>query len=90
MRLEAGQAEEGQAIQSPFFRLQSRGTQKAICAVAASLLTAITTSFRNGTNTTYLGADHFIAFERRPQPSAGAQLTRLGFEVHFKRTPQAE
>src|SRR3979409_2428504 len=43
-----------------FFRLQSRrGPQKAICAVAASILTAIYHILRDGTEHQDLGANHF-------------------------------
>src|SRR5271166_2602888 len=44
-----------------FFRLQARhGPQKAICAVAASILTAIYHMLKNGTFHQDLGADYFI------------------------------
>jgi transposase len=66
-----------------FYRLQSRrGPQKAICAVAASILTAIYHMLKTGAPHRDLGADYF---ERR-SPEAKArrlvtQLSRLGFEV---------
>ena len=73
-----------------FHRLQSRrGPQKAICAVAASILTAIYHMLKNGTRHHDLGADYF---DRR-SPAAKArrlvsQLSRLGFEVTLQ--PHAE
>jgi transposase len=74
-----------------FFRLQSRrGPQKAICAVAASILTAIYHILKNGTEHHDLGADHF---NRRSTEGHTkrlvAQLTRLGYEVQLQRTAQA-
>jgi transposase len=66
-----------------FQRLKSRrGPQKAICAVAASILTAIYHMLRTGAPHRDLGADHFD--RRSPETKARRlvnQLTRLGFEV---------
>jgi transposase len=66
-----------------FYRLQTRrGPQKAICAVAASPLTAIYHMLKNGTRHHDLGADYFD--RRSPQAKAKrlvAQLSKLGFEV---------
>jgi transposase len=69
-----------------FFRLRARrGPQKAICAVAASLLTAIYHMLETGTPHHDLGADHF---DRRSLESKTkrlvAQLSRLGFQVHLE------
>ena len=68
-----------------FYRLQNRrGPQKAICAVAASLLTAIYHMLKNDTRHHDLGADHF---HRRPPEAQAkrlvAQLGKLGFEVQL-------
>jgi len=66
-----------------FYRLQSRrGPQKAICAVAASILTAIYHMLKTGAPHRDLGANYFD----RCSPDAKAkrlvtQLSRLGFEV---------
>jgi len=50
--------QEGQLAQ--FYRLRSRrGPKKALCAVAASILTAIYHMLRDGTGYQDLGADHF-------------------------------
>jgi transposase len=66
-----------------FFRLQSkRGPQKAICAVAASLLTAIYHMLKDGTLHQDLGAGHFD--QRAPHLKVKRlvnQITKLGFEV---------
>jgi len=66
-----------------FFRLQSkRGPQKAICAVAASLLTAIYHMLKGGTVHHDLGAGHFD--QRAPHLKVKRlvnQITKLGFEV---------
>jgi len=68
-------------LQAPFQRLRHRrGPKKAICAVAASILTAVYHMLRDGTCYADLGADHF----RRTAPEAQAnrlarQIARLGF-----------
>jgi hypothetical protein len=69
MRLGA-QAQEEQRRPGPVFRLQSRrGPQKAICAVAASLLTPIHHILKHGTEHRDLGADHFQGLSATAQPS---------------------
>src|ERR1700752_5072127 len=72
-------------------RLRSkRGPQKAICAVAASMLTAIYHMLKDGTLHQDLGADHF---DRRSTEVKAkrlvAQLTKLGFQVDLQPLPQA-
>jgi transposase len=73
-----------------FNRLKSRrGPQKAICAVAASILTAIYHMLINGTPHHDLGVDYFD--RRSPETKARrllAQLHRLGFAVKLQ--PLAE
>lgn len=73
-----------------FHRLKSRcGPQKAICAVAASILTAIYHMLKNGTRHHDLGVDYFD--RRSPAAKASrlvSQLSRLGFEVTLQ--PHAE
>lgn len=69
-----------------FFRLASRrGPQKAICAVAASILTAIYHMLRDGVVHQDLGIDHF---ERRPAEAKTkrlvAQLGKLGYQVSLQ------
>jgi len=74
-----------------FNRLKARGgARKAICAVAASMLTAIYHMLNNGVEHRDLGADHF---ERRSADSRTkrlvAQLTNLGYEVTLQPTEKA-
>ncbi len=73
-----------------FFRLQSkRGPQKAICAVAASILTAVYHILKDGTEHYDLGAGYF---DRRPTEVKAhrlvARLEKLGFTVQLQ--PNAE
>ena len=74
-----------------FQRLKSRrGPQKAICAVAASILTAVYHMLNDGTSHQDLGADYFD--RRSPEAKARrlvAQLSRLGFEVQLQPLAQA-
>jgi transposase len=66
-----------------------RGPQKAICAVAASLLTAIYHMVQSGTSHRDLGADYFD--RRTPEAKAKrlmAQLAKLGFAAQLQ--PLAE
>ena len=74
-----------------FFRLQSRrGPQKAICAVAASILTAVYHILKDGTEHRDLGADHFNRRSTEGQTKRLiAQLARLGFEVQLQPITQA-
>ena len=62
-----------------------RGPQKAICAVAASLLTAIYFMIKDGTEHQDLGASHF---DRRPVEarvqSLVARLAKLGYQVQLQ------
>jgi transposase len=66
-----------------FFRLQSkRGPQKAICTVAASILTAIYHMLKNGTVHQDLGSGYFD--QRSPHAKLKrmvSQIAKLGFEV---------
>jgi transposase len=69
-----------------FFRLQSkRGPQKAICAVAASLLTAIYHMLKDGTLHQDLGSGYFD--QRAPHIKVKrlvSQITKLGFHVSLQ------
>jgi len=73
-----------------FYRLRAkRGEKKAICAVAASILTAIYHMLKDGTQHRDLGADHFDG--RSTEFKAKrlvAQLKKLGFQVQLQ--PSAE
>jgi transposase len=69
-----------------FFRLQAkRGPQKAICAVAASILTAIYHMLKDGVAHADLGASYF---DKRPRETKLTRLVRqfknLGFDVTFQ------
>jgi len=69
-----------------FNRLRAkRGPKKAICAVAASMLTAIYHMLKDGTEHRDLGADHF---DRRSTEVKAkrlvAQLAKLGFQVELQ------
>jgi len=68
-----------------FNRLRSRSDAKtAICAVAASLLTAIYHMLKNGTVHQDLGAEHFT--KRTPEAKAKrlvAELAKLGYDVQL-------
>ena len=68
-----------------FNRLKSRGgPKKAICAVAASMLTAIYHILKNGVEHRDLGAGYF---DRRPAAQKAkrlvAQLAKLGFKAEL-------
>jgi hypothetical protein len=69
-----------------FSRLRAkRGPKKALCAVAASMLTAIYHMLKDGTHHQDLGADHF---DRRSSEAKAthhmAQLAKLGFHVELQ------
>ena len=70
-------------LQAQFQRLRHRrGPKKAVCAVAASLLTAIFHMLKTGTLYRDLGADHFA--RRAPGDRTHrliTQITTLGYEV---------
>jgi len=74
-----------------FHRLRSRrGPQKAICAVAASILTAVYHMLKSGLPHRDLGADYFD--RRSPQAQAKrlvSQLARLGFKAQLQPLPAA-
>ena len=73
-------------LQAQVLRLRARrGPKKAICAVAASILTAAYHMLRDGTLYQDLGAAHFD--RRQPQAQARRlvkRLTELGFSVDLK------
>jgi transposase len=75
-------------LQAQFHRLRARrGAKKAVCAVAASILTAAYHMIANGTFYQDLGADHF---NRRANPALAnrlvAKLQHLGYDVVLKPT----
>lgn len=67
-----------------------RGPQKAICAVAASILTAVYHMLKDGTEHRDLGIDHF---ERRPIEVSVkrlvARLAKLGYQAQLQPIPAA-
>lgn len=74
-----------------FKRLRAkRGPKKAICAVAASMLTAIYRMLKDGTHHQDLGAGHF---DRRSNDVKArhrvAQLARFGFHAELQPIAQA-
>jgi transposase len=74
-----------------FNRLRGRhGAKKAVCAVAASMLTAIYHMLKDGTEHHDLGADHF---DRRSTEikakRLAAQIAKLGFQVDLRPLPEA-
>ena len=87
----AAKRKKGSYYRAQFFRLQSkRGPQKAICAVAASILTAIYHILKDGTEHHDLGADYF---DRRPTELKAkrlvARLAKLGFTVQLQPIAEA-
>jgi transposase len=74
-----------------FHRLSSRrGPQKAICAVAASLLTAIYHMLKDGTVHHDLGADHFDHCSAAAKAKRlVAQLAKLGYAVQLQPLSEA-
>ena len=70
-------------LQAQFQRLRARrGPKKAICAVAASILTAAYHMLRDGTFYQDLGPDHFSRRARSDRTAClVSQLTALGYTV---------
>jgi hypothetical protein len=69
-----------------FYRLSGRrGPQKAICVVAASILTPACHRLKDGTPHVSVGADYV---DRRPTEAKArrlvAQLNKLGYEVQIQ------
>jgi transposase len=75
-------------LQAQFHRLRARrGAKKAICAVAASSLTAVYHMLRDGTFYQHLGATHFQ--RRSPKQQAAyllRQIAKLGFQCKLTHT----
>ena len=82
----AAKRKKNSYYRAQFYRLSGRrGPQKAICAVAASILTAIYHIILRGTPYHDLGADYF---DRRPVEAKAnrlvAQLHKLGYDVQIQ------
>src|SRR4051794_32448729 len=77
----AGTRKKGSDLQAQFQRLRHRrGPKKAVCAVAASILTAAYHMLRDGTVYQDLGPDHLRRATPETQASRLArQITKLGF-----------
>jgi transposase len=80
---------KGSYLQAQYLRLRSRrGAKKAVCAVAASILTAVYHMLKNGTIYQDLGASYFDNRAKDKQAlRLVSRLKNLGFEV--KITPKA-
>lgn len=84
----AAKNKKGSYLQAQFLRLKSRrGPQKAICAVAASLLTSIYHMLKNGVSYADLGPEHFNNRSRKSHANRLVrQLQRLGYTVDLNPT----
>jgi transposase len=82
---------KGTYLHAQYLRLRSRrGPKKAICAVAASILTAAYHMLKDGTFYKDLGSSHFD--RRRPETQARRlvkRLAELGFSAEIKRVATA-
>lgn len=88
----AATRKKGSYLQAQFHRLRARrGAKKAICAVAASMLTAAYHMLKDGTEYHDLGADHF---DRRSKQSQARRLLKrledLGVAVEVKSPVQPQ
>ncbi len=85
----AARRKKNSYLQAQFLRLSSRrGPQKAICAVAASLLKAIYHMLKNATPYQDLGADHFRRRSKTTQTQLLVnRLKNLGYAVDIKPLP---
>jgi transposase len=85
-RAQAAKNKKGSYYQAQYLRLRSRrGPQKAICAVAASILTAIYHMLKNGTVYQDLGADHFNRRSKITQTQRLVKrLEHLGYAVEIQ------
>ncbi len=82
----AAARKKGSYFQAQFHRLRARrGARKAICAVAASILTAAYHMLRDGTLYQDLGPDHF---DRRNKEAQARRLVKrlggLGYQVEIR------
>ena len=77
---------KGSYLQAQYLRLRSRrGAKKAVCAVAASILTAAYHMLKNGTLYQDLGASYFDNRAKDKQAlRLVSRLKNLGFEVQIK------
>lgn len=82
----AAKRKKASYLQAQFLRLRSRrGPQKAICAVAASILTAAYHMLKDGTVYQDLGPDHFNPRSKTTQTQRLVRrLEHLGYAVDIK------
>jgi transposase len=82
----AAKRKKASYLQAQFLRLRSRrGPQKAICAVAASILTAVYHMLKDGTLYQDLGPDHFNRRSKTTQTQRLVKrLEHLGYAVDIK------
>jgi|KBSMisStandDraft_5_1062788.scaffolds.fasta_scaffold248477_1 transposase len=82
---------KGCYFQAQYHRLKRRhGAKKAICAVAASLLTTIYHMLKDGTVYQDLGADHFDRRSKQTKTNRLInQLASLGYDVQITPLPNA-
>src|SRR4051794_21440938 len=87
----AASRRKGGYLRAQFQRLrQRRGPKKAVCAVAASILTAIWHILRDGAVYQDLGADHF--HKRSPEQQVqhlARQIAKLGFACSITPKPES-
>jgi transposase len=89
----AASRKKGSYLQAQFQRLRHRrGPKKAICAVAASILTAVYHMLRDGTFYRDLGGAHFLR-QTTPEDQANRlarQIAKLGFTCSLTPMPAHE
>ena len=79
----AAARKKGSYLQAQFYRIKARrGAKKAVCAVAASILTAAYHMLKNGTLYQDPGANHFASRANpRQLQSLVARIVNLGYDV---------
>jgi transposase len=77
-------------FRAQFYRIAGhRGPKKAVCAVAASMLTTIYHMLKDGTQFKDLGADHFDRHSKEVKITRlVTQLARLGFDAKLTAIPE--
>jgi transposase len=82
---------KGCYFQAQFHRLKRRhGPKKAICAVAAAMLTTVYHMLKDGTVYQDLGADHFDRRSKQTKTNRLVkQLVNLGYHVQINPLPEA-
>jgi hypothetical protein len=80
---------KGTYLRALYHRLRARrGPKKAICALAASMLTSIYHMLKDGTFYTDLGPDHFDRLDKKHHTSRLVRcLKELGYAVQIEPIP---